>query len=486
MPVKRKFAFFRKRQYRLAPSSFAMARKHILCITIPGYGHLTPLLALARKLGAIHQVTFAVSAHTANQLQQRQLYHVATDGKFIQLYGIPDGIDFDFDDPTDPTVLQRISQLMIRGIEQLVGGIPTRDTKHSSIRGIADAVDVIIADHNIGLKATQIIVDRHVPLCTFIPSGVYCIQMVLAFNEKAYREQKLPKPSKGFFSLPNADGYFDEPPLETLVQSVIIEQKEAVPLATVLIVNSVRSFEQKYINNYEALDQMKDKPTFCVGPLLSEDKTTTKNLAMEEKVRTWLLGREKASVICISFGSIGTPRPEQLKELCKTIVQLDQPVIWSLKSNHYAHLPDELKAMAQAGFEEEMVTDKKVLLVSWAPQKMVLAHENVGLFVSHCGWNSTIEALSEGKPIVGWPQFADQMINAELVEEKGAGVVVRDAGMMDDRLVLAEEIVEKIVAARGKMEGAMALGKCVRQAVEQGGSSYREIRDLLDFIDKNQ
>ncbi|GAV06719.1 hypothetical protein RvY_16660 [Ramazzottius varieornatus] len=460
----------------------AASRKHILCMTIPAYGHIIPLLELARKLAQHHQVTFAVSSKCACALESLGLYDPANDKDVIQLYPLEDGVKDDLDDPNDPDVFDRAFPATFNGITKLVQEVPTKTSKGVGIKGLLTDVDLIIADTFIGHEGAKAAVDRHIPLLMFVPGRVDVVVLSLTFEDSLLKSSVPRRTSQGFVEMPNEDGTLSCQFPSHVTKFILGPQGKAVPFATGFIVNSIREFEQKYTDQCEAMVQMKGKPMYCVGPLLADGKTKTTNLETEEKVRSWLETKQAASVVYICFGSVATPKPEQLKEIGRTILQLNQPVIWSLKKNKHGHLPEEVKAAAQIDFGGEGNADKNILILSWAPQKMILAQPNVALFVSHCGWNSTIEGLHQGKPIVAWPQFADQMMNGDFVEEIGAGVVVRDAGLMSTRLVSAEEFSSKVQAALSKKEGAVSVGKCIAAVWAEGGSSLADYRSLLSFI----
>ncbi|KAG5589098.1 hypothetical protein H5410_039612 [Solanum commersonii] len=42
---------------------------------------------------------------------------------------------------------------------------------------------------------------------------------------------------------------------------------------------------------------------------------------------------------------------------------------------------------------------------------------SIGCFLTHCGWNSTLESISLGVPMVAIPQWTDQPTNAKLVKD---------------------------------------------------------------------
>ncbi|CAD6342740.1 unnamed protein product [Miscanthus lutarioriparius] len=122
-------------------------------------------------------------------------------------------------------------------------------------------------------------------------------------------------------------------------------------------------------------------------------------------------------------------------------------------------------------------------LVSWCPQLEVLAHPSVGCFFTHCGWNSTVEALSAGVPMVAMPNWADQTTNAKYIQDVWrVGVRVRP----DAQGVVRSAEMERCV--RDVMEGEMCKefrkraldwsGKA-RNAMGEGGSSDVAISDFL-------
>lgn len=124
--------------------------------------------------------------------------------------------------------------------------------------------------------------------------------------------------------------------------------------------------------------------------LLPEPKSSADQVASSRTLEGWLDGKE--DVIFISFGSVTSPIPPQVKEIGAALIEMDKPFVWSLRKTHHGFLPEELKS-AVDNF------DGKGVILSWVDQKLVLGHPSVEVFVSHCGWNSTLEGLSGGKPM---------------------------------------------------------------------------------------
>ena len=115
-----------------------------------------------------------------------------------------------------------------------------------------------------------------------------------------------------------------------------------------------------------------------------------------------------------------------MAELAYGLFNSNIPFLWVVRSSEANKLPE--------GFTDE--AKERGLIITWIPQLDVLAHRAVGCFLTHCGWNSTIEALSLGVPIVAFPQWADEPMNAKYAESvwnvgvrtrrNGAGLVSKE------------------------------------------------------------
>ncbi|KAF7811001.1 scopoletin glucosyltransferase-like [Senna tora] len=134
---------------------------------------------------------------------------------------------------------------------------------------------------------------------------------------------------------------------------------------------------------------------------------------------------------------------------------------------------------------------KGLIIRGWAPQVLILDHEAVGGFVTHCGWNSTLEGISAGVPMVTWPRSADQFYNEKFVTEVariGVGVGAKKYVESEEDNV-KKEAIEK--ALKEIMEGEEAeemrnrvknFGKMAKQAMEEGGSSYLGFSALIEEL----
>ncbi|KAL8143994.1 hypothetical protein V2J09_017026 [Rumex salicifolius] len=187
----------------------------------------------------------------------------------------------------------------------------------------------------------------------------------------------------------------------------------------------------------------------------------------------WLDAQKPSSTIYVSFGSLAALGGSQMEEMASALKSTKMPFLWVVKAKEVDNLPP--------GFREEALGQG--MIVNWCPQLDVLGHRAVGCFFTHCGWNSTLEAVSSGVPLVSMPLWADQPTNAKFVEGVW-GVGVRVKGGRQG--VVKREEIERCI--REVMEGekgkevrlnASKLKMAAREAMQEGGSSDRNIDEFV-------
>lgn len=193
----------------------------------------------------------------------------------------------------------------------------------------------------------------------------------------------------------------------------------------------------------------------------------------------WLDLQPPKSVVYVSFGSIAVMAKEELIELWHGLVDSDQRFLWVVRQDMVL---GELKASGIIPPPElEEGTRERGCLRSWAPQEEVLAHPAVGCFLTHSGWNSTVESIVAGVPMICWPFIMDQHVNSRYASEVWRiGVVMKDE-------IRGRNVVEKVV--RDVMAGEESTRRSVcemaekaRASVEEGGSSNLNLKKLIHHI----
>ncbi|KAL0339782.1 UNVERIFIED_CONTAM: Beta-D-glucosyl crocetin beta-1,6-glucosyltransferase [Sesamum radiatum] len=210
----------------------------------------------------------------------------------------------------------------------------------------------------------------------------------------------------------------------------------------IVLVKGFRDTEGKYIDYVTSLFGKKFVP---VGPLVQEPIPDEKE-DESSGIFSWLDMKERKSTVFVSFGSEYFLTKEDMDEIAYGLEVSNINFIWVVRFPKGAngHNGLMLEKTLPRGFLER-VGDRGKILEGWAPQTKMLGHENIGGFVSHCGWNSVIESMNFGVPIIAVPMQLDQPINARLVEEIGVGVeVVRDSNkrLSGERLAA---VIEQVV-----------------------------------------
>ncbi|KAB1223560.1 UDP-glycosyltransferase 74E2 [Morella rubra] len=187
----------------------------------------------------------------------------------------------------------------------------------------------------------------------------------------------------------------------------------------------------------------------------------------------WLNGRPKGSVVYVSFGSMAVLEVEQMQELAWGLRMSNSSFLWVVRASEETKLPEK--------FIEE--TSEKGLVVHWCPQLEVLSHEAVGCFLTHCGWNSTLEALSLGVPMAAVPQWTDQGTNAKCIMDfwkMGLKAPVDEKGLV--RREAAEHCIREIMEGETGKEikkNASKWRRLAKEAVDKGGSSDINIEEFV-------
>ncbi|WVZ81530.1 hypothetical protein U9M48_028896 [Paspalum notatum var. saurae] len=224
-------------------------------------------------------------------------------------------------------------------------------------------------------------------------------------------------------------------------------------------------------------------PVFAVGPLTP---VNLREEAAKEEVnnyRAWLDAQPARSVVYVSFGSRKALARDQITELAAGLEACGHRFLWVVKGA-VVDRDDagELSELLGEGFLRR-VQGRGMVTKSWVEQEEVLRHPAVALFVSHCGWNSVTEAAASGVPVLAWPRFADQRVNARVVARAGLGVwVERWSWEGEEAVVGAEEFAEKVKAAVEDEEVAQraaSVGEAAARAVARGGTSHRSLAEFV-------
>ncbi|XP_057720986.1 hydroquinone glucosyltransferase-like [Arachis stenosperma] len=244
------------------------------------------------------------------------------------------------------------------------------------------------------------------------------------------------------------------------VYKLYLERSKGLNNVNEFIINSFLELESAAMK-----ELAKEKSCFsfyAVGPI-TQKRSSSNDGDEELECLRWLDKQPHSSVLYVSFGSGGTLSQSAINELALGLELSGQRFLWVLRapsdSSSSAYLDNQKKEdplkFLPSGFLER-TKEKGLVLPSWAPQVQILSHDSVGGFLSHCGWNSVLESVQVGVPIITWPLFAEQRMNAVLLVD-GLKVAVRP-NVGEDGVVEKEE-VSKVIKCLMEQEEGKAMRK---------------------------
>ncbi|KAI5077595.1 hypothetical protein GOP47_0007419 [Adiantum capillus-veneris] len=289
------------------------------------------------------------------------------------------------------------------------------------------------------------------------------------------------------------------------VYAMLREQFSILQNCQGIIINSFEALER---DAYQAMQKKLPFPVTLVGPLIPSallegdvnDASVGPSLP-EENIECidWLNHQRKQSVLYVSFGSLLNPSAEDLASIAIGIKNSKQPFLWVIRPRSSVR---NVASILPEGFIDD--TKEQGLIIPWAPQMQVLSHPSIGAFLTHCGWNSTLEGLSMGVPMISCPVMSDQPTNATYVcEFWKIGMTLKrhndnsgrsldgERGLMVPRKSgsLRSSDVERVVkTVLLEKEGeemrkrAMELRKEARRARRAQGSSCIHMEDFIQTV----
>ncbi|PQP92590.1 UDP-glycosyltransferase 76F1-like [Prunus yedoensis var. nudiflora] len=184
---------------------------------------------------------------------------------------------------------------------------------------------------------------------------------------------------------------------------------------------------------------------------------------------------EPNNVVYVTFGSLATLNEAKFLEIAWGLANSNQPFLWVVRPG-LVHGPDPLPG----GFLEGL--NGRGHIVKWGTQKQVLAHPAVGVFFSHNGWNSTLDSICEGDPMICMPCSTDQMMNARYVSDVWKVGLQLEHGV--ERNEIAKTIRKLMVEKQGEdiKDRALKLMEKATLCFKEAGSSYQSLDSLVKHI----
>ncbi|XP_058200922.1 crocetin glucosyltransferase, chloroplastic-like [Rhododendron vialii] len=269
-----------------------------------------------------------------------------------------------------------------------------------------------------------------------------------------------------------------------LIFKELIEALDDSETTPTILVNTFNTLEP------EALKVIEKYNLIAIGPLIPSaflggrdplENSFRGDLFQKTKDYTeWLNSKPESSVIYVSFGSIVNVQKEQMEEVARGLLETGCPFLWVIRTKENG---EEEKEEDRLSCMEELEQQGKI--VPWCSQLEVLSHPSLGCFVTHCGWNSTLESLASGVPVVAFPHWSDQGTNARMMADVwriGVRVTKNEEGIVTSgevkrciEIVMGGEEIGEEMRRNAKKWKDSAI-----KAVKEGGSSSENLNAFLD------
>nr|AGN33444.1 UFGT2 [Allium cepa] len=451
---------------------------HIAILPTPGMGHLIPLTELAKRLvnSDNFSVTFLYFAESNSKSQQAYLSSLPPSITSISLPPVDLG-----DLPSNAAIETRMSVASLRSVPSVANILQNLKSKHNLVAFVADLF---------GADTFDAARELNVPAYMFFPSNFLALSLFLnlpKLHEEIkceYRDLEQPVKLPGCVPIPGKDLLHPLQDRKDEAYSWLVHHGEKYSEAEGILANSFYEFEPEAVEILSRVEPGRP-PIYAVGPLI---QTGTSDGVDASGCLAWLNEQPRGSVIFVSFGSGGTLSTEQTRELALGLEMSGQRFLWVVRSRamrcdatiRSESKRDPFEFCPKGSWRGRRGWDGGVI---WAPQIKVLSHVSTGGFLTHCGWNSTLESVVNGVPMIGWPLFAEQRQNAVMLAE-GAKVALRVRFGVDG--VARKEDISDVV--RELMEGEM--GKKVRfrvkelqlagiRALEEEGRSSKNLKEVV-------
>ncbi|GAB2225015.1 hypothetical protein Drorol1_Dr00005797 [Drosera rotundifolia] len=460
---------------------------HVLLVSFPSQGHINPLLRLGKRLATEGLlVTFATTENYGSAMRK------SSDTITDKLTPVGDGfLRFEFmddeyekgDDPRRNDLDEYLLQLDRTGRKYLPAMLS---------RLAAEGMPVSCLINNPFIPWVSDVADQQgvpsamlwVQSCACFLSYYYYYHHLVDFpdEENPFRDIHIPTlPVLRWDEIPSFMHPMTPYPY---LRRAIMGQYKYISKPFCILMDTFEELESEIIKFTSTLCPVKS-----IGPLFKNPRSVSLSVDMlkaDGNCLPWLDTKPAASVVYISFGTVVFLQQEQINEIAHGILDAGVSFLWVLRPPGLYFGGGQIPHTLPEGFLEKVGDKGKVVVYS--PQEQVLKHPAVACFVTHCGWNSTMESLTLGVPVVAFPQWGDQVTDAKFLVDVFKTGVRMCRGEQEERIIPREEVVSCLREATvgAKMEeikkNAMAWKKKAEAAVADGGSSVRNLETFIDEV----
>ncbi|XP_071928620.1 UDP-glycosyltransferase 83A1-like isoform X1 [Coffea arabica] len=452
-----------------------MGSPHVLAVPYPAQGHVLPLMELALCL-VKHgiKVTFVYTEFDHKRVIE-SLSGEENVPDMMHLVSIPDGLE-SWEDRNDAAKsMKAIFRVIPVKLEALIEKINQSES---------DKVTCIIVDEFLGL-ALEVAKKMGVRAVSFSPAAaaLYALKLnipkliddgIIDSSGTIMKKQmvQLSPATLAMDSEHFAWASVGDATTRGIVFDAMAINNRTFKLADRIIGNSSNELEASVFTSFPEM--------LPIGPLLASNrlgKSVGSYWSEDSDCLAWLDKQPVQSVIYVAFGSLTVFDHTQFQELALGLELTNMPFLWVVRRN----LTAETDSAYPKGFRDRI--QGRGRLASWAPQQQVLSHPSVACFLSHCGWNSTMEGISNGVPFVCWPCFGDQFANRSYICDiwkVGLGLEKDENGIIAQGEL--KNKIEPLVTVKGYRERALDLKAKVMNSLKEDGCSGKNFNNLVRWI----
>ncbi|KAK7295447.1 hypothetical protein RJT34_18356 [Clitoria ternatea] len=441
-----------------------MGTPHILAIPCPIQGHINPLMQLSHVL-AKHgcKITFVHTEFTYKRANIASTEQHNLEESHIKFMMLPDGLDPEDDRSDFLKVSASIRSTMPDRLPKLI-----EDSEITCVLVTISMGWALEVAHKLGIRgalfcpasATSLASLTSIP--TLIHDGIIDSQGRATKNQEIKLSPNMPLmdtedfPWNGFSKL-----MFDR----------LAQEMQTLELGEWWLCNTTNDLEPGAFSISPKI--------LPIGPLMSNESNNISSFWQEDTTcLQWLDQQPPQSVVYVAFGSLATIEQNQFQELALALDLLNKPFLWVVR-------PSNDNKGNNNAYPHDFVGSKGKI-VAWAPQKKILNHPSIACFISHCGWNSTLDGVCGGVPFLCWPFFGDQKINKSYicdVWKVGFGLDKDENGLISRGEIRKK--VEKLVGDKEVKSRSLKLKETTIYNALDGGHSSKNLDMFIKWASNN-
>ncbi|CAA7047932.1 unnamed protein product [Microthlaspi erraticum] len=458
-------------------------KPHAVCVPYPAQGHINPMMKVAKLLHAKgFHVTFVNTVYNHNRLLRSRGPNALDELPSFRFESISDGLPETDEDVTQdiPTLCELTMKNGLAPFKELLGRVNARDDVPPVSCIVSDGIMSFTLDAAEEFGVPQVLFwtpsacgfSTLLHFYRFVELGLSPLKDESCLT-KEYLDTRIDWiPAMRNLRIKDIPSFIQTTDPDDIMVNFFIRETDRSKRATAIILNTFDDLEHDVIQSFQSILP----PVYSIGPLhlLANQKVDKDseigqmgtNLWREDtECLDWLDTKSRNSVVYVNFGSITVMSRTHLVEFAWGLGATGKDFLWVIRPDLVA---GDLAVVPQDFLVE---TEGRRMLTSWCPQEKVLSHPAIGGFLTHSGWNSTLESLSAGVPMVCWPFFADQQINCKFCcDEWEVGMEIGGDVKREDVEAVVRELMdgEKGKKMRVKAEEWRLLAE---KATNQSGSS---------------